>query len=180
MPNPDKQEFYIRGKDEIKNPDAPVISDEFIDTTREEGLYQGQTIEVRSDTKLEEDKGTGDVAILRTFRFTPNPEIFNVRMPSIDEIFASHQNGIMGLLWQDGMTPDKTLEPKFILSPDRSFYLIQVWARPSVGQTVIDETRTLSEIIKNDTRTNTNNLHGGVQLSPAEKKASKRTAKTAK
>ncbi len=173
------KKYFIKGKEEITDLNAPVISNEFIDK-QPEGDYQGQTIEVRSDTKLEEDLGTGEVAILRTFKFTANPEIFNKGNPSPQEIFESHRRGIEGLLWQDGMTPDKTLESKFILLDDRSAYFIQIWARPQMGQVTLDKTRTLSEIIKNDPRHNTNTVHGGVPVPPTKKKASKRTTKTSK
>lgn len=170
------KKYFIKGKEEITDANAPVISDEFIDR-QPEGDYQGQTIEVQSDTKLEEDQGTGEVAILRTFRFTKNQEIFNVREPSAQEIFESHKQGILGLLWQDGLTPDMNLEVKFI--PDREFYFIQIWAKPQAGQVLIEKTKTLTEII-NEARPNTDKVHGSLPVPTATKKKASRTAKTPK
>lgn len=170
------KKYFIKGKEEITDLNAPVISNEFIDK-QPEGDYQGQTIEVQSDTKLEADLGTGEVAILRTFRFTKNPEIFRTRIPSAQEIFESHKQGILGLLWQDGLTPDMNLEVKFI--PDREFYFIQIWARPQAGQVLIEKTKTLSEII-NEARPNTNKVHGSLSVPTVKEKKASRTVKAPK
>lgn len=170
------KKFYIKGKEEIKDIDAPVISDEFIDTTREEGEYHGQSIQVQSDTKLESDQGTGETIILRTYRWSTNPEIFNKYTPDPQEIFESHKKGILGFLWQDGMTPAPEIEPKFVLSEDRKYYWIIVGARPSVGQVVVDTPKTLTEIL-HDTRPNRDKVHGSVPVSSTKKTKTGRTTK---
>src|SRR3990167_3741927 len=107
-----KKEFFIKGKQEITDTNAPVISDEFIDTTREEGDYVGQTIEVHSETKLEQDKGEGGGIAMRTFEFASNPMIFQHGIPDPQAIFNSHLKGIEATLWQDGLEPMTELEPR--------------------------------------------------------------------
>lgn len=169
------KKFFIKGKDIITDPDAPVISDEFIDTTREEGVYQGQTIEVQADTKLTDDHGTGEAMVIRTYEFASNPEYFKDRIPPTQELFNSHYKGISALLWQDGLEPAFEIEPRFIFSKDRTRYMIMVTARPRLGQIVNDKTRTLTEIL-NDSRRNPNEVHGGVQLPSTKKKKTSRTA----
>ena len=172
--------YFVRGKDEIVDPDAPVVSNEFIDK-QEEGDYTGQTIEVRSKTKLEEDLGTGEAILLRTYEFGVNPEMFKNGDPSGQDIFNSHMKGILGMLWGDGLQPVMEMEPKIIFSKDRSKYLIMVGARPSIGQSILETPRTLSEIVKNDnSRNNTDALQRGVPVSSTKKKATKRTTKTLK
>ena len=142
-----KKEFFIKGKDVITDQDAPVVSDEFLDKRQPEGDYHGQTIEVKSDTKLEQDTGTGEAMVMRTFQYIANKEMFKNGRPSSQAIFEAHQKDIAGLLWSDGLTPATDVEPTFIFTPDYSKYLIMVWARPSIGQTLVDNTKTLTEIL---------------------------------
>ncbi len=149
------KKFFIKGKEKVTDLDAPVVSDEFIDK-QPEGEYTGQTIEVHSDTKLEDDKGTGDAYILRTYEFGTNPE-FLMKMPDAQTIFDSHMRGISGMLWSDGMTPVTDLEPKIIFSKDRRKYLIMVWAKPSIGQTILETTKTLSEYARESHSRNDSN-----------------------
>ncbi len=150
--------YFIKGKEEITDKFAPAISDEFIDK-QPEGDYSGQTIEVHSDTHLEQDAGTGESFILRTYEFRTSPEFLQGKFPSFQEIFDSHIKGIAGMLWGDGLTPATDLEPRIVLSKDKSKYLIMVWARPSIGQTIIEKPYTLGEIAQlHERRKNTNSL----------------------
>jgi len=156
------KEFFIKGKQEITDADAPIISDEFIDTTREEGDYTGQTIEVHSETKLEQDKGEGHGVVMRTFEFATNPIIFQHGNPNPQDIFSSHLKGIEATLWTDGLEPMTELEPRLIFTSNRNKYLILVWARAQKGQVTLEnrlqkEARTLTEIV-NDTRQNTDQV----------------------
>lgn len=160
-----QKEFYIKGKQEIKDPTAPVISDEFIDKQKE-GDYIGQTIEVHSETNLEQDLGTGAVHIMRTYEFKTDPQLLHqvknqkAKFPPNQELFNSHSRGIAGMLWSDGFTPVTDLEPRVLFSKDKSKYLIMVWATPSLGQIVTDKINTLSEIAhgQNNSRKNTNKV----------------------
>ena len=176
------KEFFIKGKQEITDTDAPIISDEFIDTTREEGDYIGQTIEVHSDTKLEQDKGEGRGVVMRTFEFAASPIIFQNGNPHPQDIFNSHLKGIEATLWQDGLEPMIELEPRLIFTPDRSKYLILVWARVQKGQVskemeVQKQAQTLTEIVKqNESRPNPDKIQRSVFVPATKKAKASRTA----
>lgn len=149
MPKKQKKEFYIEGKDEIKDVTAPVVGGEFI---TEDGEWQGQNVEVKSDKHLEDDKGTGEAIVIRTYEFAMNPQTFREHelrtgnMPTAQDIFQEHRKGIMSLLWQDGLTPAEDIDPRIIFSKGTNTYLIMVGARPQMGQQVLDKPKTLSEI----------------------------------
>ncbi len=170
--------YFVQGKDEIVDPDAPVVSGEFIDK-QEDGDYTGQSIEVKSKTKLEEDLGTGDIVLLRTYEFGANPEMFKDGEPSGQDVFNSHMKGILGMLWGDGLQPVPEIEPKLIFSKDRSKYLIMVGARPSLGQSILETPKTLTEIIHGRRREDTNTLQRSVPVSPTKEKKAKRATKAA-
>lgn len=177
-----QDKFYIKGKEEIKDLDAPVVSDEFLDKRQPEGDYHGQTIEVRSKTKLEEDLGTGEAVIMRSYVFASNPQLFLNGRPDSQEIFQSHMKGIQSMLWADGLSPAVEIEPRLIFAPDNKTYLIMVWARPSIGQAVIENTRTLTEIIHEGKQggKDRNEIQRGVSVPTTKKKATKRATKAPK
>lgn len=153
MPKQPKQ-FYIAGKDEIKDSSAPVVGGEFI---TEDGDWQGQTVEVQSDTHLEDDKGTGEPIVIRTFEFAVNPEAFKQHelktgsFPDAQHIFREHQQGIESFLWQDGLSPAYDIEPRVIFPKGTNKYFIMIGARPQAGQLIVDTPKTLSELA-NDPR----------------------------
>jgi hypothetical protein len=180
-----KKEFFIKGKQEITDANAPIISDEFIDTTREEGDYTGQTIEVHSETKLESDKGEGRGVVMRTFEFAASPIIFQNGTPNPQDIFNSHLKGIEATLWTDGLEPMVELEPRLIFTPTRDKYLILVWARVQKGQLskereVQEKARTLTDIAQevneNNTRQNSDKIQRSVFVPATKKAKTKRTA----
>lgn len=177
----DRQEYFIKGKDIITDPDAPTIEGEFVDNSRPEGKYQGATLEVHSQTHLESDLGMGKPYIMRTYQFKTDPSLlYQVRMgkvtfPTHQEIFASHLKGIAGMLWGDGLTPAIEIEPVLTFTPDRASYLIMVWATPSLGQSLLDKPQTLSQIVHGN-KQNSDEVHGSVQLPPTKKKKASRTA----
>lgn len=123
---------------------APLVGGEFI---TEDNEWQGQTVEVQSDTHLEDDHGTGEHVIIRTFEFLVNPEVFGRHTPTLQDLFNDHKKGIAALLWQDGLTPIAEIDPRVVFSKDNRKYSIIVTARPSVGQAVVDKSFTLSELI---------------------------------
>lgn len=145
------KEFFIEGLQEITDPNAPVVSNEFIDKV-DGNEYVGQTIEVKSDTKLESDLGEGAAVILRTFEFGASPLIFKNGMPHPQDIFNSHLNGIMSILWADGLQPAEEIEPRIIFSKDRTKYLIMIGAKTQRGQlslekNLLEQSQTLSQIV---------------------------------
>lgn len=193
------KEFFIKGKQEITDPDAPVISNEFIDKSRPEGDYIGQTIEVQSETKLESDRGEGEEMVLRAYEFATDPRLLNdvssgkIPMPSNQELFNASLKGIMGYLWQDGLQPAEEIPPRVIFSKDRSKYIIMVGARAAHGQFFIDKPTTLGEIVKktveqhdlinkaqNESRTDKDSLQRSVPVSSTKKKTSGRATKAPK
>jgi hypothetical protein len=155
------KQFYTEAqlaKDPTLSTDAPVVGGEFIDI-REEGTYTGQTVEVKSDTHLEQDTGYGEEVILRTYEFGANPLAFKDHTPTAQEIFNSHMKGIMSLLWQDGLQPAEEIQPRLILSKDNKKYLIMVGARAMRGQFFMEKPRTLTEILKpSESSTNKNKV----------------------
>lgn len=155
-PKESKKRYFIKDKEVITDPDAPVISNEFADF-REEGVYQGQTIEVQSDTKLEEDHGTGEPYILRTFTFALSPELVNKGVPDSQDLFNAFSKGIESYLWTDGLIAVKELPPRIVFTKKKTHILIMVWAVPRLGQSVLETPKTLSEIIR-ESRPNTNSL----------------------
>lgn len=171
------KQFFIKGKDVITDPNAPVVSNEFVDHF-EGNEYRGQTIEVQSDTKLEQDTGTGDAVVLRTYEFGTNPEMLaqlRKKLPHPQEMFNAHVNVISGMLWQDGLAPAEEIEPRLIFSKDRRKYMIIVGARPRLGKTMLEKTRTLTEII-NEGRPNSNQIQRSVPVSSTKKTKTSRTA----
>ncbi len=145
----EKQKVFFTEKEEITDHDAPLVSGEFV---TEDEDWRGQTVEVKADTKLQDDHGTGEAIVIRTFEFGVNPAAFfeyekaHGTMPPAQEIFSSHRKGIAGMLWADGMSPADEIPPRVILSKDKKRYLIMVGARPSLGQTLTETPQTLSEI----------------------------------
>ena len=176
------KEFFIKGKQEITNTNAPTVSNEFIDTTRPEGDYTGQTIEVHSETRLEQDKGEGRGVVMRTFEFAASPIIFQHGNPHPQDVFNSHLKGIEATLWSDGLEPMIELEPRLIFTPERDKYLILVLARVQKGQLfkemeVQKQAQTLTEIVKqNDTRQNPDKVQRSVFVPATKKKKTSRTA----
>lgn len=139
---------------------GPAVKGEFV---TDDGAWQGQTIEVNSDTKLEQDTGEGDPIILRSYVFKANPQTFkdfkdkHGTFPPAQAIFSSHQKGIEAMLWQDGLEPAQEIAPRVIIGKKGDEYLIMVGTRVRRGHTLLQKTKTLTEII-NDTGTNTNKV----------------------
>lgn len=175
-----KKQFFIKGKDIITDASAPVVSNEFLDK-REDGDYTGQTLEVQSDTKLEEDTGIGEAIVMRTYEFRTNPELLkpNTKFPTAQEFFNDHMKGISGLLWSDGLRPAEEVAPRIIFTKDKKTYLIMVWARPGLGQSLLAPTQTLSEII-HGRRQDRNEVQRSVSVSPTKKAKTSRTTKAPK
>lgn len=107
--------------------------------------YEAESIKVKSDTKLEEDQGTGIPIVVRFFEFASNPETFRQHRPTAQELFNHHRKGIESMLWTDGLKPYEAVEPKLIFAKDR--YQFAITCIPS--QALIDSTLTLSQLLAN-------------------------------
>ena len=133
---------------ELDAKDAPVKDIE----------WEGEEVGAESDTKLEEDLGTGQPIVLRFFDFGANVEEFKKNKPTAQDLFNSHLRGIESLLWRDGLKPFDGVEPRLMFSKDKSHYRFIIACIPSSGNTLIDNTQTLSQLLKNDAAKHTNVL----------------------
>jgi hypothetical protein len=109
--------------------------------------WEGEEVGAESTTKLEEDKGTGSEIIMRFFDFASNVEAFKQHRPTEQELFETHRKGIEALLWTDGLAPCYAIEPRLLFSKDKSQYRFVISAIPSVGNTLIDKTKTLTQLL---------------------------------
>lgn len=106
------------------------------------------TIEAQSRRNLEEDKGEGDVAIIRCFKFGINPTAFKEHPPTKQELFNAHYKGIEMALWKDGMKVMPEVHPKIVVNQKKMTYQIFVGARPMKGYSLEERPQTLSEIAR--------------------------------
>lgn len=113
--------------------------------------WEGEEIGVESTTKIEDDKGVGQEIILRSFDFAANPETFNTHKPTPQELFESHRRGMEAMLWTDGMAPYQAIEPRLMFSKDGTKYRFILSCIPSLGNSIIDKTKTLSQLLVNKT-----------------------------
>ena len=109
--------------------------------------WEGEEVGAESTTKIQDDKGTGIEVVMRFFTFAANKDAFKHHTPSAQELFDSHRKGIESLLWSDGMSPYYAIEPRLILSKDKSHYRFVISCIPSLGNTLIDKTQTLDQIL---------------------------------
>ena len=123
------------------------------------GIWEGEQIEASSETRLEDDTGTGREIVLRTFEFAINPESFKQHTPTKQELFDSHVRGIRGMLWADGLETFEEVEPRLIFSKNKKFYRICLACVPTRGNTVLEKPQTLSEITNESSR-NSNKVSG--------------------
>lgn len=111
--------------------------------------WEGEEVGAESTTKLQEDKGTGQPIVLRFFDFAANPETFRQYRPTAQQLFESHRRGIESMLWSDGLAPYTAIEPRLLFSKDKSQYRFAISCIPSMGNALIDKTKTLSQLLAN-------------------------------
>lgn len=102
--------------------------------------------EVHSDTKLEDDIGTGRKIVIRSFDYKANPEAFKLHIPEKQELFNAHVRGIEEFLYKDGLILVKEVQPHLILSKDKTGYRIIVGATNRFGEYFNDNAQTLTQI----------------------------------
>lgn len=112
-------------------------------------VTQLRQIDVQSDTKLEQDSGSGKKVIVRCYEFASNPEAFKQHKPSKQQLFDYHKKGIEIQLWSDGLKQIPEVEPKIIISKNKKNYRIYVGAEPQHGQVILEQPKTLSQIAHN-------------------------------
>lgn len=121
---------------EINAKDAPV----------KDIAWDAQEIEVQSDTKLEDDAGSGGAAIIRCFEFGINPAVFQENPPTKQDLFNAHHKGIETMLWRDGMKVMPEVNPRIVI--ESNTYKIFVGAIPMKGHLLKERPQTLSQIAK--------------------------------
>lgn len=105
-----------------------------------------QSLEAQSKTKLEDDQGHGDAAIIRRFTFGINPESFKQYQPTKQELFNSHYKGIEIALWRDGLKVIPEVHPRIVINQEKMNYEIFVGAKPMRGHILRERPQTLTEI----------------------------------
>lgn len=109
--------------------------------------YDMESLEVQSETHLEDDHGGGGAAIIRMFEFGMNPQAFNEHVPSRQELFNSHYKGIEMALWRDGMSVMPEVNPRLVVDSKNGKYQIFVGAKPMKGHLLQEQPKTLAEQI---------------------------------
>lgn len=109
--------------------------------------HEVSSIETQSQTKLEDDKGTGRPLVIRTYTFQINKEAFKFHVPTKQELFDTHVRGLEMTLWRDGLTFAKDHDPQILFNKGRTHYTIFIVAEPSRGNVLTDKTQTLTEIV---------------------------------
>lgn len=113
-------------------------------TVKNEHDYDINSIETKSETKLEDDVGFGEAAIIRCFEYAMNPESFREYQPTKQELFNAHYKGIEVALWKDGMKVIPEVNPRIVV--DGMKYKIFVGARPMKGHILHQVPQTLGQI----------------------------------
>lgn len=109
--------------------------------------WEGEEVQAESQTKIQEDTGTGHAVVLRFFEFGANVETFKKHKPTAQELFNSHMKGIESLLWRDGLKYFQEVEPRLMFSKDKTKYRFIIACVPSAGNVLTDKTKTLSELL---------------------------------
>lgn len=120
------------------------------DYTYENTNWETLSGEAESKTKLEDDQGHGNAAIIRCFEFAMNPEAFREYAPTKQELFNSHYKGIEIALWRDGMKVIPEVNPRIVVKQDIGRYQIFVGAAPMKGHTLREKPNTLSELVRSE------------------------------
>lgn len=110
--------------------------------------WEGEEVQAKSKTVLEDDRGTGTPVVIRFFDFGANPKVFKEHKPTAQELFDGHRKGMESLLWRDGLRPYEGVEPRLMFSKNKMHYRFIITCIPSAGNVLTDKTQTLSQLIK--------------------------------
>lgn len=139
--------IIMANKFKAKEKDVEIKTD-IINEKIDEIEWEGEELHAESETKIEDDKGTGQEIIVRVFEFAADQEVFRMNRPTAQELFDSHRKGIESMLWADGLQPYQAIEPTLIVDKDKSKYTFYISCLPGLGNTLIDKTHTLSELLR--------------------------------
>jgi len=132
----------------IKGKKFKTVDKETNDAPVKNAEWEGEELGVISDTKLEQDLGTGHEVVLKFFDFGVNEEAFKQHRPTAQELFNSHRGGIEALLWRDGLKPYEGLNPRFMFSKNKKFYRFIITCIPMAGRVISDTPQTLSQLLQ--------------------------------
>jgi hypothetical protein len=132
---------------QIKGRKFKAIEKDTKDVSIKDIKWEGEELTALSDTKLEQDLGTGHEVVIRFFEFAVNQEAFKNRWPTAQELFDTHRSGMEALLWRDGLKPYEGLEPRFMFSKDKNFYRFIIAGVPRAGRSLNERPRTLSQLL---------------------------------
>lgn len=111
-------------------------------------VWEGEELSAQSETKITEDKGTGQSVILRFFDFAADPVKFKEHKPTAQELFASHIKGIHALLWRDGLRPFEAVQPRLLFSKDKKNYRFIIPCVAGISGLIDGTPRTLSQLLQ--------------------------------
>lgn len=109
--------------------------------------WEGEELMTESNTKLEQDTGTGQAIVLRFFDFGADPEVFKQHKPTAQELFNTHMRGLESLLWRDGLRPFQEVEPRLMFSKNKSHYRFILACIPVSGRLSVETPRTLTQLL---------------------------------
>ena len=109
------------------------------------------SLETKSETRLEDDRGEGNVNVIRKYTFKANPKAFHQHQPTKQDLFNHHLKGIEISLWKDGMQFNTDIEPQLHFDEKKAMYHIFVGAKVARGHIVpyqiMDADLSLSKVV---------------------------------
>lgn len=104
------------------------------------------SVEAQSKTRLEDDPGIGNAAVIRMFEFGINPQAFKEAPPTRQDLFNAHLKGIEIALWKDGLKPIPEVNPRMTMDEKGGTYRIFIAASPMKGHILYELPQTLAQI----------------------------------
>jgi len=114
-------------------------------------IWDGEEITAQSDTKIEQDLGTGRAITIRVFEFGANPEAFKNHKPTAQELFNNHWRGIDALLWRDGLKPFEESQPRLVFAKSKKSYRFYIPCVTRAGAVNVGEHKTLTQLLNPNT-----------------------------
>jgi hypothetical protein len=121
--------------------EAPVDA-----TLHAEEQWQVKSMEVESQTHLEDDKGEGNPIKLFFFEFRANPETFARQKPTAQELFNIHLKQMEINMWSQGWSIFTDVNPRLMFAKDKTHYRFIIAGVPSRGRMLNETPKTLMEI----------------------------------
>lgn len=117
-----------------KNTVTNEVVEAEVETISLDNHSEAAQVQVESQTKLEDDEGLGNAAVIRQFTFSMNLETFRNNPVSKQELFNHHLKQIEIVLWQDGLKILTEVHPQLQINAKKRQYTIIVGAEPAPGE----------------------------------------------